>query len=355
MERFQNVKAGIANAKNIKLVFPEKPDNDTIGSVLALCSMFKQLNKKVTLPIERLPQKAKQFLAPEKKKITITLNEDVAEIYYEKKEGHVDLNIVPKNDDFDTKNFSWEVVSEKGENKEGQINEPIDLIIILGISRFNEVEKLLPTDEEELFACTIVNIDKNPSNENYGDINIVEQYPLSKTLSFLVKEMKESVFKKELFDFLIFGFFSQGSISVKDISTIKWLVGNKGSLDVYFEYRKEQKPLWAKYLEVAIKNISIKENEEIIFSYLPNENNDDKEWIKNVLQVSKIFREWIIPNAFFISFQENGETKTIFYSSLSSIMNSITKKYKGNFKETGGIIITSKEPKETMEELKELI
>ncbi|MDD5639497.1 MAG: hypothetical protein PHR47_01675 [Candidatus Pacebacteria bacterium] len=349
MERFQNIKASIANAKNIKIIFPENPDNDILGSVLALYSAFNQLDKKVFL-IEGLPEKAVHFLRNEKKRIAITLNEEVAEIYYEKKGNHVDLNIVPKNQDFDSDNFSWEIVSEKKNNEQ---TEPLDIIIIIGVLRFKEVEKYLPTDEEELFACTIINIDKNFANENYGDVNIIENSPLSKIIAVLIKELNEFSFSKEVFDFLLFGFFSQRNIPIKDISVIKWLVNNSGTFDVYFEFKKEPKPIWAQYLEMAIKNISIQEDGKMIFSYLPIDN-DNREKIKNILQVSKIFREWINPDVFFLSFKEENITKTIFYSINQLVINKIKAKYKGNFKETGGIITTNKEPRETMEELKEI-
>ncbi|MFA6251859.1 MAG: hypothetical protein WCX74_00415 [Candidatus Paceibacterota bacterium] len=352
MERFQNIKNGINSAQNIRLVFPENPDNDILGAVLALNSVFRQLNKKVYLPTERLPQKIGGFGDGSKKRIAITLNEDIDEIYYEKKRGHVDLNIIPKNNNFDTKNFSWELIAD-GKEKPNTMDGSPDLIVIVGIARFSEIEEFLPTDEEELFACTIVNIDKNPLNENYGDINIVEKGLLSKIVSFLVKEMKDSDFKKDVFDFLLFGFFSQKHISIKDVSAIKWLIGNGGTFDAYFEYKKQPKPIWAKYLELAVKNIFLQEDKEIIFSYL-SINNGNEEEIKNILQVSKIFREWINPNAFFLSFKDGSITKTIFYSIDKSIVNRIKSEFEGNFKENGGIIATKKEPRETMEELKEI-
>lgn len=352
MERFQNIKNGIDGAQSIRLIFPENPDNDTLGAVLALNSVFKQLNKKVFLPIERLPQKVSGFGDGSKKRIAITLNEDIDEIYYEKKGGHVDLNIIPKNNDFDTKNFSWELIAD-GKEKPNAMDGSPDLIIIVGIARFKEIEEFLPTDEEELFACTIVNIDKDPLNENYGDINIVEKGLLSKIVSFLVKEMKDSDFKKDVFDFLLFGFFSQKNISIKDVSAIKWLVSSGGTFDAYFEYKKQPKPIWAKYLEVAIKNIFMQEDKEIIFSYLPI-NSGSEEEIKNILQVSKIFCEWINPNAFFLSFKDGNTTKTIFYSIDKSVVKKIRSEFEGDFKENGGIVVTKKEPKETMEELKEI-
>lgn len=354
MERFQNIKAGINSAQNIRIIFPENPSNDIVGSVLALNSMFKHLNKNVFLPKERFPQEAKHLLAADKKKIMITLNEDVDEIYYEKKGNHVDLNIVPKNSNFDTKNFSWEIVSEKAEGKQETDQVP-DLIFIIGIPRFSDVGNFLPTDEEELFACTIVNIDNNPSNENYGDINIVEQGSLSKTISFLAKEMKDSGFKKDVFDFLLFGFFSQERIYFKDLSAVKWLINNGANLDVWLEYKKEKRLIWTNYLESAIKNISIKENSEIVFSYLQNEEEiENSEKIKNILQVSKVFREWI-GQTFFLSFNDEEKTKTIFYSPLSTTVDKIREKYTGSFKDTGGIITTShNNPREAMEELKEL-
>ncbi|MCK9578431.1 hypothetical protein M0R01_02995 [bacterium] len=351
MERYQNIKNSINNAKYIKIIFPENPSNDIVGSVLALHSMFKQLDKDVFLLEERLPQRAKNFLTENKRKIMITLNEDIDEIYYEKKGSHVDLNIVPKNRNFDTKNFSWEIVSEKTNNQQ-KINQMPDLILIIGIARFNEVEKFLPTDEEELFACTIVNIDNNPNNENYGDINVIEKSSLSKIISFLVRETKNHNLK-DVFDFLLFGFFSQDKISLKDLSAIKWLINNGASLNIWFEYQKEKRPLWADYLEFAIKNISIREDVGIIFSHLKyNEEIKDNEKVKNILQVSKIFREWI-GQTFFLSFRDEEKTKTIFYSPLSSTVNEIREKYNGSFKDTGGIIVTPHEdPVKAIEELK---
>jgi hypothetical protein len=359
MEQFQNIKTSINNAKNIKIIFPENPDDDVLGSVLALYAAFRQLNKKVSLLNERLPQKAKRFLSFEKKKIMITLNEEVSEIYYEKKGNHVDLNIVPKNKDFNSENFSWEIVPEKTNNKDdGEPSvEPLDLIIIIGISRFEEVEKYLPTDEEELFACTIVNIDKNITNENYGDVNIVEKDFLTKTIALLIKELTEYSFAIEVFDFLLFGFFSQKRLSPRDISTIKWITNNNGTLDSYFKYQNEQKPLWATYLEEALKNISTSENNDVVFSYLPIEKEiNDKEKIKNILQVSKLFREWINPSTFFLCFEEDYQTKTIFYSSSTSIINKISSQYRGKFKETGGIIMNKEDdPMEAVNELKKAL
>ncbi|MFA5080131.1 MAG: hypothetical protein WC472_00700 [Candidatus Paceibacterota bacterium] len=355
MERFQNVKASINNAKNIKIIFPENPDNDTLGSVLALYSALNQLDKKVFLTEERLPEKAVYFLRNEKKRIAITLNEEVSEIYYEKKDNHVDLNIIPKNQDFNSDNFSWEIISEKKNNEQ---TEPFDIIIIIGVLRFKEIEKYLPTDEEELFACTIVNIDKNSANENYGDVNIIGNSSLSKITAILIKELNEFSFSKEVFDFLFFGFFSQEKILVKDITVIKWILNNGGTLDIYYEYQKKKKPLWADYFEDALKNISLKEDEGIIFSYLTFEKNEkteqrNSEKVKSALQISKVFKEWLNPKTFFLSFKEENATKTIFYSSSPLMIKKISNKYKGLFKETGGIIISNdKNLLEFIEELK---
>ncbi|MCK9393750.1 hypothetical protein M0Q03_03015 [bacterium] len=355
MERFQNIKESIKNAKNIKIIFPRNPNNDVLGSVLALYSAFKQLNKQVFVPEERLSEEIIHFLRGEKKKIYITLNEEISEIYYEKKGDHVNLNIIPKDQNFNADNFSWEIVSEKNNASTGEHTEPLDLIIIIGVLRFAEIEKYLPTDEEDLFACTIVNIDNDLTNENYGDINIIDESPISKTTTILVKELSEFSFSKEVFDFLLFGFFSQEKISTKNISAIKWIINNGGTLDIYFEYQKKEKPSWVIYFEAALKNISLQEDEEIIFSYLRAEKSNNEQ-IESTLRISKIFREWINPKAFCLAFREDQQTKPIFYSSLPAIVKKIGTQYKGAFKETGGIIThNEKSPLEAIEELKEFL
>lgn len=353
MERLQMVKNSILNSKNVKIFFEKNPSTDYLSAVLAIYSTLKKMNKQVFMPIENLSDEAITFLSSEKKKISISLEKEISEIYYDKSESGIKLNIIPKNNNVGIEDFSWEINSVKKDFKNDQL-ESFDLVICIGLPRFEQLDKLLQADEEELFECTIINIDNNINNENYGDINIIEQKTsLSKIISVLIKQLGKEYYSKETMSFLLGGFFSQEKIKKEEANIIKWLIRNGGNFNFYYSIKNSIKPEWLDSLKKYLTNISLSENKEIIFSYL----NEKEISTKNILNITKIFHEWIDPPSFFLSFidSDNKTTKTIFYSSSPLIIEKIKKYYSGNFKENGGIITSNKNPEETTQQLKEII
>ncbi|MDD4409043.1 MAG: hypothetical protein PHW52_00120 [Candidatus Pacebacteria bacterium] len=358
MERFENIKTSIDNADNIKLLFPENPEAECLSSVLALYFALKKMGKNVFIPIERLPNNILSSIGIERKQISITFGKETSEVYYDKEPNGLKLTIIPKNSDFSLDNLSVKINVEKT-NFDVKELDSFELVISIGIQKFEQVDKLLMASEEELFDCTIINIDNNLTNENYGDINIVENnVSILKIISLIIKQVGEKSYNKESMDFLIYGFFSQERLKQENIPIIKWLIKNNGDFDLYYSQEKLVKPAWINDFKEIIRNSVASKDKKNIYSYL----NPDKdiienfeEKIRNILSVSKVFHEWINPSSFFIAFYDPKEnmTKVIFYSSEQSIIETMRNQHAGMYKESGGIIyLKETTPKESIEIIK---
>ena len=345
MEDFDKVKSSIENAKNIVIIGNKDADKDVSAAALAIFFALKN-KKNIYIPKEKNSSKITDILNENngKKKIIISLKNEISEIFYEKNNGGIDLYLIPKDiEEIDPENFSFKITSE--EEKES-LSSPVffDLIITLNIKSFAELEEYFSENVDSIYNCTVINIDNDLENENYGEINIIEDnVSLSENVALMLKSIQGEVSEKTA-GFLLWGIVSsfEEKQTSKTLGIIKWLIQKGGNL--YSNHTKPELKRKLSLLEKTIENLNFLEKENAYISYLSE---DD---IKSVnsssadfgFVVDKMKNYFSIPS--FVLLWEGRSSpisiKGVFYSEKEELINRIKASYKGSYRGQGGIFLT---------------
>jgi nanoRNase/pAp phosphatase (c-di-AMP/oligoRNAs hydrolase) len=358
MEDFDKAKSSIENAKNIVIIGNKNADKDVSAATLAIFFALKN-KKNIYIPKEKNSSKTIDVLSEnnEKKKIVISLKNEISEIFYEKNNGGIDLFLIPKDiEELNPENFSFKITSE--EEKES-LSSPVffDLIITINIKSFSELEEYFSENVDSIYNCTVINIDNNYENENYGEINIVgNNVSLSEKVALMLKHIQNEINEKTA-GFLLWGITSSfdKKRSSQTMSIIKWLISQGG--DLYFNYTKPDTKRKLILLEKTIENLNYLEKENVYISTLSEEDISSTESSSADLGfvIDKMKNYFSIPS-FMLLWEGRSSpvsVKGVFYSQNEKIIKKIKDSYQGSYKGQGGIFITEK--KEIQSAKKELI
>jgi hypothetical protein len=269
------------------------------------------------------------------KQFQITFSEEISEVYYEKKDKGLILYLTPKDKNINDDNFSCKIISN-----EDFFSSNYNLLFTIGIDDFKEVEKLC--DADQLFNCTIINIDDNLNNQNYGEINIIkDNQPFSQTIACLLKEIDEYT-NKEVNSFLLYGlsFSNKKTDNEKKISTMRWLLKNGGDLSLL-----PGEPQKNKLLEIILNNLSCTNN-TYISTVLESDFEKSKTTSKDLSFVAEKLKNFLNIPSFFILWESKTSplsVKGLFYTNKKYIVNKMNNKFRGVYKEKGGIFLTDEE------------
>lgn len=188
MQDLQKLKQIIKESQNISILPSPDFRKDSFPASLGLFYSLKKLGKNVNLLAEDYPRKydflvKKEKFCPSKADFLISIKEartKLAHLFYEK--TTTGLNLFLK--------------TNGGELKQEDISlEPLDSggpLITVGVADFKTTEKFLKEEPSSL-----INIDNQLENENYGRINLVTAD--SPTLSEIAFDFLESI-DRQLFD-----------------------------------------------------------------------------------------------------------------------------------------------------------
>lgn len=191
MDILQEAKSLINDSQNI-YIFPSEKREESITSALALFYTLKDLNKNVNLIIEEVPEKLK-FLIPSLDHIAYPKNLSIS---IPKSSAEISQIRYEKNED----NLKFFLTIDKGSVKKSDVSfcftEPkLDLIITVGLKDREEVKSPNYFNNTDL---TILNIDNQKENLNFGRINLIENNePLSEIIFTFIKSISGNLIKKE--------------------------------------------------------------------------------------------------------------------------------------------------------------
>jgi phosphoesterase RecJ-like protein len=173
----QQLFEAIQKSDHILIAFRRNWSGDAIASSLALRSIFQRVNKP-TVDIacdgfaapknfDFLPQieKIKPILS-DLRHFIVSLNvreNQIGGLHYEVKNDKLNIFITPKQKNIDTKDVSTFLSDYK-----------YDLIIALDSPDLESLGDLYHKNTEFFYTTPLVNIDHNPANEQFGQINLVE-------------------------------------------------------------------------------------------------------------------------------------------------------------------------------------
>lgn len=344
MDYFDNIKNSLESAKNIVIVTNNEADKDTYASVLGVFFALKD-KYNIFLPKDKNPEKLIKFLNGEtnKKKIVISLKNGISEISYEKKNGNVDLCLIPRDgENIKPENFSCKIISEEKENYLSLPNF-FDLIIAFNIKSFSELETYFKENPDSIYNYSIINIDNNSQNENYGEINIVEEKKsLSEEITHILEVTQKNINEKSA-GFLLWGILSSilNKKTKKTFSKIKWLI-NQGA-KMYFHNIDSEVKKKLSLLEKTIKNTDLSENDNVYVSALSEKDFQETGCSSSDLSfiVEKMKNYFSIPS--FVLLWEGKPSPTsikgVFYSDKEYLVDTIKQIYNGSYKGKGGIFL----------------
>jgi phosphoesterase RecJ-like protein len=183
LNQYEQIFEQIKKANNILIAFSSNWNGDNLGSALALNLFFKKIGKKAEvisskaedgsvveargkmfsfLPgfadIKRIPRELNKFI------ISLSLaNGTIKAVKYRLENKEAKFIITPLKGNFSAEDIKVESESAK-----------YDLIISLDTPDLDSLGKLFAENTQFFYATPIINIDHHSSNEEYGQINLVQ-------------------------------------------------------------------------------------------------------------------------------------------------------------------------------------
>ncbi len=162
----------IKKAKHILVVISARPTGDQIGSLLALSKGLKSKDKNVFFAcassfsdrysfLEGIDQVSQDLTGS--KDFILLIDQESAKadhLGYKMEEGKLKISITPEKGNFSPDDVSYSYGDYQ-----------YDLIITLGVSELKQLGKLYEADPEVFYRTQTINIDRNPKNQQYGEIN----------------------------------------------------------------------------------------------------------------------------------------------------------------------------------------
>jgi len=209
LTEYQQAHTHLGNSKNILIIAGGKDIEDTYPASLALARALQQGKKNILL---FTPHKIPDYLhflgnkitpqhtIPASQDIIISIDtsqKPVGGIGYTRSDSHLGIRITPKTgiriEEQDVH------ISLSGFN--------YDSIITIGVDDLASLEKEFEKNASLFYETPIINLDKSPSNERYGEVNIVDPAysSCSEITTTLLKKWDEDLITKEIATSLLTG------------------------------------------------------------------------------------------------------------------------------------------------------
>lgn len=202
----------IKNHQHKLLLSKNEINGDSFGSLLAWAFFLGEVNGKKfpTLYLPRFTELKKFYPFLPDYSFTIdrisgvrdfilsfkTDNNDINNVRWKKENNHLDIIITPQNGSINPADFSFLPAKLR-----------YDLIMTLGAADFSDLGNVYEKNSDLFFELPIINIDTNPGNENYGQLNIVNTIPssLAELSTDLMKNINKEAIKTNVAQCLLTG------------------------------------------------------------------------------------------------------------------------------------------------------
>ena len=234
LSSFQQIYELIEKSKKIIITLPKNPSTDSIASGLGLFLFLEKIKKKVKVvcnefelpPHHQFLPKSKEILSDltALRKFIISLDvtkTKVRELSYDIADDKLNIFITPKSGFFDPRDISTSVSKFE-----------YDLIFVLDSPDLESLGKLYDDNTEFFYHTPIVNIDHKPTNENFGQINLIDLVATSTSeiIFELVKEYKENIMDEYIATSMLAGIisktksFQSASVTPKSLAVASHLI-----------------------------------------------------------------------------------------------------------------------------------
>ena len=153
------------------------------------------LPKKEQVPVEKELSHLRKFI------INLNVsNADVEELSYDVQESNLKIFVTPKHGTFKESDVRTE-----------HSDYAFDLVIVLDTPDLPHLGPIFEKNSEFFYHTPIINIDHNPANENYGEINLIEltATSTSEILFELIKAWNDTTLDQQISTSLLAGIISK--------------------------------------------------------------------------------------------------------------------------------------------------
>src|SRR4030042_5811305 len=165
IKKYQNISICLPETQNVSLT-----EGDVFCSGSALFYILKKINKNVNLSLKRIPN-GFEFLTGSRFVISVdTKKSDVAEVFYEKNSENLKIWLTATGTELSSKTISFSSQNFPPETE----NFNPELLITLGAQGFEGLGKAFFEKPELFYQTPLINIDNNPSNQNFGEVNLID-------------------------------------------------------------------------------------------------------------------------------------------------------------------------------------
>lgn len=166
----------VTRAKRILVATKEHAQADSLSAVVALTAFLKKQKKNVDAIVPGYDASTAPTFLPKLEEITpsigamraFLLSLDVrqtplGELMYDVKDGKLEITVVPKSGEWTPKDVSF----KHGEDR-------YDLVITIDCPDMASMGSVARDHADFLYRTPVVNIDRDPGNEHWGQINLVD-------------------------------------------------------------------------------------------------------------------------------------------------------------------------------------
>jgi len=209
----EQIKQLIENKKNILIVFGEPTNGDAIGSAVALALFLEKMGKRIDIVSDdfNLPNnfkflnKAKEIKSGfdflQKFVISVDINKTgLQELSYDVKDNKLRIFITPKQSFLNRENI-----------RTAQSDFKYDLIFVVDTPDLESLGNIYDNNTELFYQKPIINIDHKSSNENFGQINLIDitHTSTAESIYHLIKEIGPEQINQEIATSLLTGIISK--------------------------------------------------------------------------------------------------------------------------------------------------
>ncbi len=280
----------IEKSNNILITFPVDWNGDSISSALSLLLFLKKEKRNVEIAADKTLSYRSEELSSAKtfsflpsfteiknnlsniRKFIVSLNIEnakVDKIKYTLEENKLNFIISPREGFFSASDISSSASGFK-----------YDLIITINTLDLESLGKIYDNNVEFFYKTPIINIDTQPSNEEFGQINLIDLNAVSSSeiIFSLIKKNHSHIINEDIATCLLSGIiynsksFKAPGLTPKTLLTTSQLI-NFGARreeiinNLYRSRSLESLKLWGK----TLSNLSSSENNNIIYSSLKKE------------------------------------------------------------------------------------
>ncbi len=275
----QQIFKQIEKSKNILIAFSKNQDGDAIAAALALLTLLKQEGRSVSIAgqtvqennlfsflpnytvIEKSLSNLRRFI------VSVDISQaKISQIKYAVENNRLDFIISPSEGWFKAE----DVNTRAGEFR-------YDLIITIGVNELESLGAIYDQNIEFFYKTPIINIDNQPNNEDFGQINFVDlnAVALSEIVFYLLKNYRPELLSGDVATCLLTGIiqktknFKSTNLTPRTLLASSELIAYQARREeiithLYRSRNIKTLRLWGKFLS----HLHAENNESLIWSKL---------------------------------------------------------------------------------------